>query len=261
MKLLSIITLTYNSEEYLEKTAQSLIQQKKDWIEYIIVDGGSTDRTFEILERLSDSIDLVVKDVKGISESFNAGVKAATGKWVGFLNSGDEFFPDALLQLKPRFEHSNAGVIAGAQKFEMDDDLSYVISSDPSKMAVEMSVNHQGSFVLKSVYEQHGYYLSDYKYAMDYEFYLRLFVNKVDFETSEIVVAKMIAGGVSDKNWLNALKEVKRAKISLLGSRVKQELLFVFLATKMFISKTLIKMGLFAVVRFYRKNFALVKKV
>jgi len=90
--LISIITVVFNGEQLLEKTIQSVINQTYDNVEYIIIDGGSTDRTIEIIQKYEHAIDYwISENDKGIYNAMNKGISLATGAWVNFMNGGDIF--------------------------------------------------------------------------------------------------------------------------------------------------------------------------
>ncbi len=97
--LISIITVVYNDVSNIEKTIQSVINQTYENIEYIIIDGGSTDGTMNIVKKYKDSIDCIIsKKDDGIYDAMNTGMKLASGKWINFLNSGDTFYNKKVIQ-------------------------------------------------------------------------------------------------------------------------------------------------------------------
>ena len=85
---ISIVTITYNSEKTLEETIQSVVSQEYNNFEYLIIDGGSTDHTLDIVNKYRDKIAVVVSETdKGISDAFNKGIRLATGEIIGIINS------------------------------------------------------------------------------------------------------------------------------------------------------------------------------
>jgi glycosyltransferase involved in cell wall biosynthesis len=95
--IITIVTVTFNAEEYLEKTILSVIEQDYKNIEYIIVDGGSTDKTIEIIKKYEKNIYLWISESdKGIYDAMNKGVKYANGEFVNFMNAGDVFFDNTV---------------------------------------------------------------------------------------------------------------------------------------------------------------------
>ena len=90
--LVSVITVVFNNKQYIENTIHSVINQTYKNIEYIIIDGGSTDGTMEIVKKYKNSIDYIISEKdNGIYDAMNKGIKLASGKWINFLNSGDTF--------------------------------------------------------------------------------------------------------------------------------------------------------------------------
>ena len=88
---ISIITVVYNGEEFLEETVLSVLNQSYKNIEYIIIDGGSTDGTVDIIKKYEDEIDYWVSEAdKGIYDAMNKGIDVATGEWINFINAGDK---------------------------------------------------------------------------------------------------------------------------------------------------------------------------
>jgi len=97
--IISIITVVYNNAEYIEKTIQSIIHQTYDHIEYIIIDGGSTDGTLDIIRKYEDKIDKWVSEQdKGVYDAMNKGLQMAAGDFVWFVNGGDEIYDKVTLE-------------------------------------------------------------------------------------------------------------------------------------------------------------------
>ena len=97
--LVSIITVVFNGDQHLEKTIQSIINQTYDNVEYIIIDGGSTDRSIDIIKKYNSQIDYWVSEQdNGIGEAFNKGVKVAKGDYINFQGDGDGFITDNILE-------------------------------------------------------------------------------------------------------------------------------------------------------------------
>lgn len=97
--LISIITVVYNGEKYLEETILSVINQTYENIEYIIIDGGSSDGTLDIIKKYEDKIDYWVSEKDdGIYEAMNKGIDIASGKWINFMNAGDNFYSNVVIQ-------------------------------------------------------------------------------------------------------------------------------------------------------------------
>ncbi len=258
--LISIITICLNDAPALERTLRSVIEQKTEEVEYLVVDGGSTDGTHELLKQYAEGIDHILTDVKGISEAFNAGIQAAKGEWVGIINAGDWYDPNEFDQLTEHLRTGSADVICGYQRFHDAPGTSYTSESKPELLWKEMTVHHQGSFIRRSAYLKYGMYATGYRYAMDYELVYRLWVNGAEFKVIPLVLANMDGGGVSDIHWWRALVELTKAKRST-QSFFKRNYWFLMLSTRMGMRRILSKIGLQIIVDHYRKNYASIRKV
>ncbi len=212
---LSIITISFNSAETIEDTLQSVIGQDAfDQVEYIIIDGGSTDGTMDIVNRYKESIDIIVSEPdKGLYDAMNKGVQHATGDIVGILNSDDIYVDSSVLdKVIKLFESSRAdGVYA---------DLCYVDRQDTSKVtrkwiSGEYKKNafkkgwmppHPTFFVKKLKYTQLGTYNTSLKTSADYELMLR-FIHKHGIKLAYLneVITLMRVGGQSNTSIWNRL--------------------------------------------------------
>ena len=97
--LISIITITYNEEKYLEKTIQSVINQNYKNFEYIVIDGNSTDNTVNIIKKYKNNIDCYINEKdSGIYDAMNKGINKANGRWINFMNGGDTFANNSVLK-------------------------------------------------------------------------------------------------------------------------------------------------------------------
>lgn len=97
--LISVVTVSYNAVLTIEQTILSVINQTYPYVEYIIIDGGSTDGTVDVIKKYADRIAYWVSEPdKGIYDAMNKGIKMATGKWINFMNSGDSFYNDDVIK-------------------------------------------------------------------------------------------------------------------------------------------------------------------
>jgi len=207
--LVSIITIVYNGEKYLEKCIESIKNQSYKNIEYIVIDGGSADNTLNILEKNKDLIDVLVSEKdRGISDAFNKGISKANGQIIGILNS-DDFFNETTIEIVVSCYNNNNqknGIYFGDIRY-FDDTMSYIRISELSKMWKYMSLNHPSVFVTADVYKQIGTFSEDYKYAMDVEFLHRALCNKVPFYYINKSLANFRLEGTSDLNYRDMYKE------------------------------------------------------
>ena len=226
---ISVITATWNSALTVEDTIRSLIAQDYPDIEYIIVDGASTDSTLDIVRRYGDRIAVVVSEKdKGIYDALNKGIALATGDVVGFLHSDDFFADDRVLsRIAEAFVKRSLGAVYG--------DLDYVSKSDTTKI-VRRWVS--GSFKRSkfrngwmpphpTFYMRREHYLSlgsfDLKFsiAADYDSMLRyLWTNNISATYIPSVLITMRVGGESNQSLLNILKKTKEDRVAMIGNGI-----------------------------------------
>lgn len=167
----SIITIVKNDAVNLAKTIMSVISQNYDDYEFIVIDGGSTDGTLEIVKMHDDAIDLWISESdRGISDAFNKGIVLSSGEYLQLLNAGDTFVDDNVLQLVNRF--CDTPVVTGYAKLESSK-VPDVLLRNSDQLRIKSMISHQASFVRRDVYERIGLYNINYKIRMDYEFWLR----------------------------------------------------------------------------------------
>lgn len=218
----SIITVAYNSESTIEDTIQSVINQSYADIEYIIVDGQSSDATDTIIKKYKEQISTYVSEPdRGIYDAMNKGVALATGDVIGILNSDDFYMNnDVISDVVAMFDEQVDAVYA---------DLIYVDTMDTNKVkrTWESGYYHSGAFrkgwmpphptffVRKQVYEKYGSYTLELRSAADYEFMLRVIEkHKISIAYLPKTIVKMRIGGESNasfKNRLRANREDKKA--------------------------------------------------
>jgi len=220
----SIITATYNSESTIIDTIQSLQSQTYIDIEYIIVDGLSTDSTIKLIKEHSTRVStFIIEKDKGIYDALNKGLAVATGDIVGFLHSDDLFASkNSVSNLVSAFEMNSDAIYA---------DLEYVQKSDTNKIVrlwksgrFNLSQINNGwmpphpTFYMKtSLYKKYGGFNLNYKIAADYDSLLRyLWVNKIQVSYLPEVLIKMRVGGASNRSLKNiyqkSLEDIKALK-------------------------------------------------
>jgi len=220
---ISIITVVYNNVRTIASAIESVIMQSYGDKEYIIIDGGSTDGTLDIIASYGLNVDKVVSEPDhGIFDAMNKGLALATGEVVAFLNS-DDFYADeqVLRRVGSSFENSDTDAVFG--------DLYYVHSENtdklfrcwksgkykPGRFLYGWMPPHPTFFAKRKVYEQYGNFNTGFRIAADYELMLRLVhVNNIKLEYIPHVLVKMRLGGVSNaglKNRLRANREDREA--------------------------------------------------
>lgn len=177
--LITIITAVLNAEKYLEECILSLHAQKYENYEHIIIDGGSTDRTLEIIKKYEDKIDYWCsqKD-KGIYDAFNKGMQLANGEYIGFLNS-DDYYSSNTLDLLENYikKYPEKDFFFGAVKKHWGTLYGY----KPYKIHWSWgfySSHSMGFFIKRDSAKLVGLYNLNYKYSSDYDYFYRMIVKK-----------------------------------------------------------------------------------
>lgn len=197
---ISIITVCLNSERTIEQTIQSVIRQNYSDYEYIIIDGGSTDKTLEILDKYKENISIIVSEPDdGIYDAMNKGIDISTGDIVGIINSDDWYEPLALETVGKYFQESGAEVIYGRVNiYSENNKVKIQIPTNIEKLRYEMEIPHPATFVKRDVYIKHGTFQQKYKIAADYELMLRLYISGVRFACIDKALANFRHGGISE---------------------------------------------------------------
>ena len=221
---ISIITATYNNQKTVEQAIKSVLNQTYPNIEYIIIDGQSTDGTLDIIEKYKNKINTVISEAdEGMYDALNKGIELATGELIGFVHA-DDFYNDQKIieKVAEIFKKKNIDSIYG--------DLDYVSAVNPDKVirhwkAGKFSVKklkkgwmppHPTFFVKKEVYNKLGRFNLNYKIAADYDLILR-FLGKHKISTSYLpeVLVKMRWGGTSNSSLTNIIQKSKEDYIVL----------------------------------------------
>lgn len=261
--LVSIITIVLNDEAHIRRTIESVLQQSYPNIEYIIIDGGSTDNTVSIIKEYEDQITHWQSEAdQGISDGFNRGIALAKGAITGLINSGDWYPEDAVHIVVSVFQkNQDLGVLCGALQFYKGEEKAYRCLSEPVLLERDMTVTHPSCFVRAKFYAMLGAFSLDYTLAMDYELLLRFYVNGVQFAAVDTVLANMQHDGVAEENWQAALVESHGARMELLPkSFYTSTFYYYFLVLKRKIRIFLEKCGADSLLAFYRARLAFVKK-
>ncbi len=221
--LVSIITVSHNSAVTISDTVNSVLNQTYPHIEYIIIDGASTDGTIDVINSFGNRISkFVTEPDKGIYDAINKGIKLSSGEIVGILNSDDFFCDEKVIQkIVDTFADESVDAVLGDVKFvHLKDNngiFRYYSSKNfhPGKFKFGFMPAHPGFYVRRKFFKTIGYYKTDYKIAADYELLIRfLYNNKLNFKYLEMPFVSMRRGGVSNKSFTSNIilnKEILRA--------------------------------------------------
>ncbi len=200
---ISIVTPCYNSIKTIKKTLDSISSQKRPIDEHIIIDGGSVDRTLELLEVYRDNADYPVKIVSepdnGIYDAMNKGIKMVSGDLIGILNSDDWYEPDTVENICNARKGSEHEIIYGMIGIYRDDKLKSM-EFYHHDFLMERMINHPGCFVSRATYEDIGLFDLSYRSSGDYEWMKRAMDHSVTFTPVYKLLANVSVGGMSMSN-------------------------------------------------------------
>lgn len=209
----TIITVCKNAQDTIEATIKSVLSQNYKNIEYIIIDGKSTDNTFNILKRYKSNISVIVSEPdNGLYYAMNKGIDKSTGDILYFLNSGDLLFNAYTISNVVRvFKKTNSDVVYGdIALYESGNSKKYILRRQDHVSGfflVHDTIYHQSIFAKKYIIERYGKFDVRYRLQADYEWILRLIIrNNVPFYYSSQTVAKFLRGGLSF-NEIESFKE------------------------------------------------------
>ena len=183
---ISIITPTYNQAEFIERTIQSVLSQNYPDIEYIIMDGGSTDETIDILKKYSDKIIWKSEKDNGQSDAINKGLKIATGDIVAYLNSDDTYEPGAFKKVNNFFQNNpDKKWVYGKCKIinKQDKEIRRPITwyknlllrkYSYKKLLTENFISQPATFWKKELLDEIGNFNEQENFCMDYDYWLRI---------------------------------------------------------------------------------------
>lgn len=219
----SIITACYNSADTIEKAIQSVLNQTYSNIEYIIVDGASTDSTLDILKKYSSISKIISEKDKGIYDALNKGIKNATGDIVGVVHS-DDFLADTTIiqsivncfRVDPKTD-----AVYGDLHYVAKENTNQVIRNwvsgeyNPINFYKGWMPPHPTVFLKRELYEKFGLFRTDMRISADYELMIRLFLkNNSKMKYLNKVITKMRVGGESNRNFKSRIDANKQDRMA-----------------------------------------------
>lgn len=201
---ITVVTVTYNAEQYLEQTIKSVIEQDYPNIEYIIIDGASTDGTIDIIKKYEKYLSYWISEPdKGIYDAMNKGIDVATGEWINFMNAGDSFCEQNTISNVINSMDKNTDIIAGDIYYINGDKRTYNKAPGLNSRFKGMFFCHQTMFVKTSIMKKYKYNTT-YKIVSDYDFALKCSINGYRFQFLDIAIANYISGGVYETSLIQA---------------------------------------------------------
>lgn len=200
--LVSIVTVSYNAVDIIEKTILSVLKQTYVNIEYLIIDGGSTDGTVDIIKKYADRITYWISEPdEGIYAAMNKGVRRAKGEWINFMNSGDSFYADNIVSKVFREDRSKVDFMVGIAA-QSDGSLWKPVKEDFTfeDIFYGNEVNHQSSFIRRTLFQDGGYDTSK-KIIADELFFVEQIVFKgKSYITLPYIICNYDITGISSRS-------------------------------------------------------------
>ncbi len=202
LPLITIITVVLNAESSLKKTLQSVIDQSYPYVEYLVIDGGSTDQTLALIQEQNDHITHWRSEPdKGLYDAMNKGIAMSHGDLIGILNAGDYLESEALFVLGTEYSRqSKPTIITCDCKIILSAQNHWIESGNASKLPKQM-IPHGSVFVDQIVYREQGLFSLNYRVASDYDFLCRC-RQKVYFHYIDRTIATISPRGVSGNYYL-----------------------------------------------------------
>jgi glycosyltransferase involved in cell wall biosynthesis len=246
LPLISVITVVRNGEKTIEKTIQSVLDQTYNDIEYIIIDGCSSDRTISIIKKYEHKIAYWLSEPdEGIYDAMNKGISLASGDWIHLLNSDDRYYDRTVLEKAVNFLDVNqTNYFTLVREFPDRTQEFKKFDFQKWELYILPKIAHPTLIVSKKQYEQVGLYDNSWKIASDHEFTLRL-IKKYPGHFTDIPLVVMVLGGFGFINIKTAYSEFR--DVTILHGMPKIIALMIYLI-KILYQKTIVKY------KIYRKN-------
>ncbi len=208
---LTIITICYNIKDEIEKTCKSIVNQTWQDFEWIVVDGGSTDGTTDILKKYQNRMNVFISEPdKGIYNAMNKGILLAHGTWLNFMNGGDSFAADDVLEKVFKNTDYDADILYG------DINLIYEngdVVAKPQPDNLEGSnyhFCHQASFIKKELFDKHGLYNENYRVVSDWEKFIIFKTHDHKFLHLNMIISDYMLTGISSRITPKLLAEMEK---------------------------------------------------
>ena len=199
---ISIITVCYNAVKTIEETIKSILKQDYDNLEYIIIDGSSTDQTVSVVNRYKnkfDNIQIISEKDTGIYNAMNKGIKISSGEIIGILNADDQYKEGAINEVVNSYiKNNDVDIFYGFIDYIKNGKIIKNFIT-PHLSLRETTIQHPACFVKKETYAKYGVFNEKYKIAADYEFFLRTFLSGGNFMAIEKTLTVFSLGGVSNR--------------------------------------------------------------
>lgn len=203
--LITVITVVYNGAEFLEATIKSVLSQTHKNLEYIIIDGGSSDNTMDIIRKYENDLSYWCSEPdQGIYDAMNKGLRFANGRWVNFMNAGDTFYQNSTISNLFSEDRSNSTIIYGGVEIRYPEYIRLQYGGKPSDLWKGMRFSHQSTFIDVKFHKAHPYNIENMITA-DLELFYKSYLSGVIFLKTDQILSSVITGGLSEKNRLKSI--------------------------------------------------------
>lgn len=240
--LVSIVTVCLNSEKHIEQAMKSVLNQTYENIEYLIIDGGSKDKTLKIIKKYENHLKYWVSEPdKGLYDALNKGILHASGNIIGILHS-DDWYPERAVELvvKEYLKDKKAGVFLGDIMLVTKNGNFIRVNGTPELIGSYRwkNINHPTCFIKREIYQKYKYDLN-FKVCSDFNLFLKLYFNGVKFHYLNEILVYWRSGGISSS--YTTLLENYRIRKKYFGNRVFILLEFLGGLAKRFLVKTVFR--------------------
>jgi glycosyltransferase involved in cell wall biosynthesis len=208
--LISIVTIVYNGAADINATLKSVLEQNYSNIQYIIIDGGSTDDTLRIIDQYKNQIDIIVSEPdNGIYDAMNKGISYCKGQWVNFMNCGDTFYSAGTLEtVFTDSSNRKSDVIYGKHEVSYVGKKILKIPNPINELWKGMSIQHQSIFVRTEILST---FLFDtrYRFAADYNLLYYFYKNGIHITFIDTFISTVAAQGFSESNSVKTYREFR----------------------------------------------------
>ena len=207
MDKISIVTVVFNRREEFEETIENILSQTYDNLEIIIIDGGSTDGTVDVIKKYAHKIDYWVSEPdKNIYHAMNKGIIKATGKWINFMNAGDLYYEKNVIEnVFANSEYKEVDLLIGNSIIEYDEFSRRYQNGNLSEIWKGARFIHQSCFI-KTEFQRLNLYNENNEISADFEFFFNsIEISKIKTYNLNNFVSIFRAGGLSDKRRIEAL--------------------------------------------------------
>ena len=224
----TIITVVFNAAQEIEITLKSIFEQNYINKEVIVIDGGSTDGTLEIISKFKHKIDFFTTEQdSGVYDAMNKGIKVAGGEWICFMNAGDVFHSNEILKNIFFQTKLDADILVGDCVVDYKSFTKRVNVKEKSLLNYGMAFCHQSAFVKTRIYQE-KYFDLRFQIASDFNFFFWCSTTEKKFKIYDFPLSTISVGGLSDKMRTRVLIENRQVIREHSKSNIKVELIYFF---------------------------------